>query len=273
MYIFSLLLLMSILACATGELKRLASFSPTQTQALEKPPAETPQPVKLAPQVMMPAENCVKFATIGSEPPAYISELDFVLTTVQRPCITFKGESGFYRDSAWTAMGVPCSNYGGVVEWEGKEERPRVVTLSITTDCPMRPNTNKVARFGVSHLGFAEPSKLLAYNPFILQYWSLPSHPDAGTGFVVSVRSRAAVDMIWANLRQQKPINIHLYGRENAWIKSNSIYFVNTNIISTSKYRFRLEPLEIRRLSTKEIVEARQRCDLLRPKRSCHLIF
>lgn len=234
---------------------------------------DKPEPVPLAAAVAMPTDTCKSYTNIGSKPPVFIGELGFVLTSVQRPCITFAGESGFYSDSSWVAMGMPCTGGGGTVEWEGKEERPKTVTLALATDCPMQPNAKRVAKFGVSHLGFDSANKLIAHNPFILQFWSLPAYPDAGTGYGMTVRSRKAVDMIWYRLKKQKPINIHLYGRENSWIKGNNIYFVSANIVSTSNYRFRLEVVEVRHLSNMEISEARRRCDMLRPKPNCQLIF
>ncbi|MDE3269595.1 MAG: hypothetical protein OYH77_04865 [Pseudomonadota bacterium] len=235
--------------------------------------AEEQPPVQLATAIPTPVDTCKSYTSIGSKLPAFIGEHGFVLTAVQRPCITFAGESGFYSDSSWVAMGMPCSGGGGTVEWEGKEERPKTVTLALTTDCPMQPTAKQVAGFGVSHLGFDSTDKLIAYNPLILQFWSLPAYPDAGTGYGVMVRSRKAVDMVWYRLKKKTPINIHLYGRENSWSKGNNIYFINANIIGTTDYRFRLEVLAVRHLSNMEISEARRRCDMLRPKPNCQLIF
>lgn len=242
-------------------------------------PATAPQlqpstaPLQLAPEVVLPPDSCVKFAQLGGRPPIYLAELGFVLTAVHKPCITYEGEPGFYQDSQWTAMGIPCSGGGGRIERRGKVQYPKMVSFVLSVDCKLHPTFEDAATFGVQKLGFNDNSKLLAYNPFNLQFWSVPSFPDAGTGVGVDLRSRTAIDALWQKVRERESINVHLYGRENAWIASNNIYFINANIVATSDTEFRLELLEVRTMSIDEIAAARRRCDQLRPRRSCHLIF
>ncbi len=230
-------------------------------------------PRRLAPQVELPPDSCVRFSQLGGEPPLYLSESGFVLTAVHKPCITYEGEAGFYRDSQWTAMGIPCSGGGGRIERRGKVLSPKMVSFVLSIDCPLYPTSVEAAAFGVQKLGFQDNAKLLAYNPFNVQFWSVPSFPDAGTGVSVDLRSRTAIDALWRKVRNREPINVHLYGRENAWVASNSIYFIDTNIIATSDSDFRLELLTVRTLSIDEVAAARRKCDGLRPRRSCHLIF
>lgn len=254
----------------------LSTISCFTTTPVKKPVVVTkvtPPSVELAPQVELPADTCTEFSALGSEPPVYIEELGFVISTVQKPCITYEGKKGFYRDSAWVAMGIPCSGGGGKIEWKGKAIRPRIVSFILSTDCPMTPQPDAIAEFGVSRLGFDQQSKLLAHNPFILQFWSIPGFPDAGTGFTIDLRSRSAINTLWAKLREQETINVHLYGRENAWINTDDIYFINASIVGVTQHEFRLELHEVRVLNTEEIAATRRKCDLLRPKRGCHLIF
>lgn len=236
-------------------------------------PKPTPVPLQLAPQVELPAETCVRFARLGGEPPIYMAEPGFVVTAVHKPCITYEGDAGFYQDSSWTAMGIPCRGGGGRIEWQGKVLYPKMVSFVLTVDCPLHPAIEEIAKLGVQRLGFDNVSKLLAYNPFNLQFWSVPNFPDAGTGFSVDLRSRKAIDALWVKVRKREEINVHLYGRENAWIASNNVYFINANIIATADTEFRLELLEVRTMSDEEIATARRQCDQLRPRRSCHLIF
>lgn len=255
----------------------LSTVSCLTTKTVKKPAGVAkvapPPAIELSPQVDLPQDTCVEFTTLGSEPPVYIEELGFVVSTVQKPCITYEGKKGFYRDSSWVAMGIPCSGGGGKIEWKGKAIRPRIVSFILSTDCPMTPQLDAIAEFGASNLGFDHHSKLLAYNPFILQFWSIPGFPDAGTGFTVDLRSRSAIDTLWAKLKKQETINVHLYGRENAWIGTDDIYFINASIVGITQHEFRLELLEVKVLSIDEIAAARKKCDLLRPKRGCHLIF
>ena len=272
------ILLMGLTACFSSrkseETARLAgqeqNASPT-TKGIT--PANVNTPVQLAPQVELPPDTCVQFTQLGGKPPIYLSEPGFVLTAVHKPCITYEGEAGFYQDSPWTAMGIPCSGGGGRIERRGKVEYPKMVSFVLAVDCPLHPSRDDTATFGAQQLGFDSAAKLLAYNPFNLQFWSLPSFPDAGTGISVDLRSRTAIDALWQKVRQREPINVHLYGRENAWIADNNIYFINTNIIAITDTEFRLELLEVRTMNNDEIAAARHRCDQLRPRRSCHLIF
>ena len=254
-------------------------FSTRKTTDVVALPAATPQsqspaaPLQLAPQVELPPDTCVKFTQLGGTPPLYLAELGFVLTAVHKPCITYEGEAGFYQDSQWTAMGIPCRGGGGRIEWRGKVLYPKMVSFVLSVDCPLHPTLDDAAAFGVQKLGFNDNSKLLAYNPFNLQFWSVPDFPDAGMGESIDLRSRTALDALWQKVRRREPINVHLYGRENAWIAGNSVYFIDTNIVAVSDTEFRLELLEVRTLSVDEIAAARRRCDQLRPRRRCHLVF
>ena len=254
-------------------------FSNRKTTDIATLPATAPQPqpavapIQLAPQVELPSDTCIKFTQLGGKPPIYLAESGFVLTAVHKPCITYEGEAGFYQDSQWTAMGIPCSGGGGRIEWRGKRLYPKMVSFVLSVDCPLHPTLDDAATFGVQNLGFNDSSKLLAYNPFNLQFWSVPNFPDAGTGESVDLRSRTAINALWQKVRKREPINVHLYGRENAWIADNNVYFISTNIVATSDTEFRLELLEVRTMSVDEIATARHLCDRLRPRRSCHLIF
>ena len=242
--------------------------------AIQEMPASSSQPPPvLAARVELPVDDCVDFSKLGHRPPVHISERGFVVTAVQAPCITYEGMTGYYRHSSWVAMGIPCSGGQGTVEVHGKVIAPKEVLFVLATDCPMRPLQKNVANYGTSHLGFDDGSKLLAYNPFTLQFWTLPNFPDAGTGFAVTLRSRVALDKLWGKFRNGQPINVHLYGRENAWVAQNLIYFVDANIFINDDEQFQLEVLEVRTLSSEEIAATRRRCNMLRPKQQCHLIF
>ena len=257
-------LLLLVTSCAS--VRNVPSIQEIPVSPSQPPPA-------LAARVELPVDSCVDFTKLGHRPPVHISERGFVVTAVQEPCITYDGMTGYYRHSSWVAMGIPCSAGQGTVEVRGKVIAPKEVSFVLATDCPMKPQQKIVANYGTSHLGFDDTSKLLAYNPFTLQFWALPNFPDAGTGFIVTLRSRVALDELWDKFRNGQPINVHLYGRENAWVAQNQIYFVDANIVAGDEGHFQLEVLEVRTLSREEIAATKRRCNMLRPKQQCHLIF
>jgi hypothetical protein len=207
--------------------------------------------------------------------PAPLGEIPAVATRFIKTCLTAAGESGVMQDTAWTAMGIPCSAGRGKVDVTGTNYlAPKMLAFPIATDCPMEPlNLSDIANAGKTALGLGPNSKVLAFNPFAVQFWEMPGFTDTDVGFTVEFRSAAALEGGWSKLRENNPIRLNLYGRENAWVQGDNLYLVEADLLLTDKHAFKLKPVTIRPVTPDELTAARGRCEKIRPRRNCSQIF
>src|SRR5690606_40330801 len=121
----------------------------------------------------------------------------------------------------WIAMGFPCSKGSGKISIKGNYYAPKMISFMVTTDCPMAASTGDFPKIVQKILGIPAGAPMLAFNPFAVQYWEIPSSGDADTGFAVELRTSLGVGQIWRQLRGDESLAVRLYGRENAWVQGN----------------------------------------------------
>jgi hypothetical protein len=225
-------------------------------------------------QIAKPKDTCHVSETMNMAPPFWLEENGIVVTRVLKDCITFDGRKGFEIDTPWMAMGLPCTGGGGKVDWKGHYYKPKLVSYILSTDCRMKPSNLSVVReAGRSSLGLTEKAKLLAYNPFAVQYWEIPGLPDADVGFTVDLRSVQAKQHVWKNYLGGQPIPVKLYGRENAWVMGNHFYSIDAEIIKTGNYTFELVVKKVEAMDSDALKIVKERCEALRPARKCYKVF
>ena len=160
------------------------------------------------------------------------------------------------------------------METVGNYFAPKMVSFPVTTDCPMGPAQlplvfSKVT--GVTPLG--PDSRLMAYNPFQVQYWELPGFPDADTSFSIDLRSTTARTNIWPKLRQGERQPLKLYGRENAWGRAAVLYEVDAHLQMLGQFGFKLHIDDVRPLSEAGRLRVEASCQSKRPRLDCDRVF
>lgn len=217
---------------------------------------------------------CIPFQDQTPTPPFWLEKKGIVITRILKECTTQNGQKGYEEESPWVAMGFPCTGGNGRIEVGGHYFAPKIVSLKLSTDCQMLPPSREdVQSAGTNALTMKQTAKLLAFNPFAVQYWEIPGFSDADVGFSIDLRSVEAKQQLWREFVEKKPISIKLYGRENAWMRGYDFFFVDGELISTGALTFQLNIKEVKPLSKEEINQIRQRCEALQPRRSCHTIF
>lgn len=228
-----------------------------------------------APPAIAQPDTCIAYGKLPGEPPQPIPAAGVVLTRVMKPCVTRDGLKGYHRDSPWMAMGFPCTGTEGRIDWKGTNYlNPKMVSFIVSTDCGMFPTSSKEVAATIS-TAFELPATapLLAYNPFVVQYWEVPAIQEADTGFVVDLRTDEAVRKVWPKLVKNEPLPVRLVGRENAWVAGDHLYLVEADIFVTQKNRFKLKVKSITVLNTEAKEEVKARCEALRPRRNCLQVF
>ena len=265
---FILMMAVALAGCTTGKKKKAKDPIRKKPKKVVKV-QPTPQPTPL------PPDPCLKLAKLDSLPPVFLPGTNIVITRIAKPCVTRQGDNGYEKDSPWMAMGFPCTAGGGKIDLMGPSYiRPKMASLIFSTDCAMQPGIPaEVEKMGQQLLGLGEGAKLLAYNPFVVQFWEIPGFRDADTGFTVDLRTVAALEGAWGKLREKEPLRVHLYGRENAWVQGDHIYFVEADVILTGNRSFQIQVAGARNLTDTELEEVRGRCESLRPRRNCNRIF
>jgi len=277
------LLLVSLVSCSSDESETIepvqvsdAKSGEDSSAATDKTgnkvnPAESVDPSK---PIVKPVDNCHVSQLGDQSPPMWLQDHGIVVTRILKDCITFDGRKGFEVDSPWMAMGLPCTGGGGKIDWKGRFYNPKLVSLVISTDCPMNPSSISVVKMaGQTALGLSPKAQLLAYNPFVVQYWEIPGLKDADVGFTVDLRSTEAKQRVWKNFLEQQSIPVRLYGRENAWVMGDHFYFVQGELVKTGTYTFKLEVKAVKAIKDEEMQLVKSNCESLRPSRKCYKVF
>jgi hypothetical protein len=237
--------------------------------------AATPAPVAPPPPPLpLPPDPCVVYEKLPSEPSIALDGKGVVLTRMMKACVTREGNRGFEKGSPYLAMGVPCTGGSGRVDIKGHYHNPKLVSFIIGTDCLMNPSrTTEVQAMLSERFGLTAENKLLAYTPFVVQYWEIPGASDADVGFSVDLRSTIGTQNLWKQFRANSPIRVELYGRENAWVKGESFYHVTVDLVYTDRKSFRLDVNKIVSLTPEQVEAVKMRCEELKPKRKCLEVF
>jgi hypothetical protein len=214
------------------------------------------------------------YPKLPSEPPIAVEEKGIVLTRIMQPCVTREGSRGFDKASPYLAMGVPCTGGSGRIDIKGHYHNPKLVSFIIGTDCLMNPSrTSEVQAMLSEKFGLSSDNKLMAYTPFVVQYWEIPGASDADVGFSVDLRSTIGTQNLWKQFRANSPIRVELYGRENAWVKGESFYHVTVDLVYSDRKSFRLDVNKIESLTPEQVEAVKMRCEELKPKRKCLEVF
>lgn len=250
------------------------------THESKHPPKRPSEPVKLqknkqTPAVQKLAENkCIQFKAPNSSLPLWLQEQGIVVTRFLKECTTNEGFKGYEPDSPWVAMGFPCTGGDGRIEVGGHYFAPKIISMILSTDCSMFPSSmDQVSKAGAGALALKNNSKLMALNPFAVQYWEIPGYEDADVGFTIDLRSVAAKQQLWKQFLEKKPIEVKLYGRENAWIRGYHFFYVDAELINTGVQKFQMRIKKVTPLDNTGVEEIRERCERLQPRRNCSQVF
>jgi hypothetical protein len=256
--------------------------SPTVASAAPVSTFNVAGPDKPASDVIPGADPCQAITlTPGSDgaingtPPVSSPSNSYVVTKFFRACTTRNDAPGLAQNSAWLAMGFPCSGGDGRVDWKGSHyERPKLVEMILANDCPMGPVDQQALKsLAKKELGIPMESTVGAYTPFMVQFWEIPAIGESDIGFSVAMRENQGLTSTWGKMIKGEPLRILLVGRENAWTQTDHLYMVEADISITSRNRFRLKPVSVKVMTTKEIEAVRLRCEALRPARNCSGVF
>ena len=271
----SFLLLLLPLSCTHGT-RPMAE--PVRTQAAASPSkagaAGAVAPVKAKKILSVPEDTCRILDKLPHAPPIYLAGKGVVLTRLVKTCVTHDGRRGYEKGTPWMAMGFPCTGGSGRIEIKGHYSNPHMVSFILSTDCGMSPaGRDAVQQLVASTLQLPKEDKLLAYTPFVVQYWEAPALSDADTGYAIDLRSPAAREGAWRRFQKSQPIRVNLYGREDTWVPGESFYFVEADLRQTGRTSFRLDVVQVKSLSKEETAQVKQRCEALRPRRKCTDVF
>jgi hypothetical protein len=260
--------------CTNHRPKPKEPVEPKHEATAPAPPPATPA-APLAPAPSPPADTCRVVTKLTGELPFYLAGKGVVVTRLMKPCVTQTGERGFEEDTPWLAMGFPCTGGNGRIEIKGSNyQNAKMVSFILGTDCPMMPSDRTVVdKLVREQLDLPTKARLMAMTPLVVQYWEVPGMTDADVGFAVELRSQAALGGQWRQVRENKPMHVKLYGRENAWVQGGHFYAVDADIKITGRYSFQLEVLGVKSLAGAELEEVKARCENLRPRRNCSDVF
>lgn len=232
------------------------------------------QPLEIQP-LPLPPDPCQIFEKIPSEPPAFIAEHGVMITRFMKPCVTRGGKRGYESDTPWIAMGFPCTAGGGKIDVTGYQSAPKLVSFPLSTDCPMSPSNAKGVEMAVKSVtDLPDEAKIMAYYPFVVQYWEIPDYEDADVGFSVDLVTSRAQAGLWQGLRlRDESIAVRLYGRENAWVQGDQLYEVEALLKKTGATSFELQVISAKGLTREEVATVKERCYGLSPRRNCAAAF
>ena len=204
----------------------------------------------------------------------FLKDVNVAITTATKTCSDSTVEKGFLPESDFIAMGFPCSGGDGRVDWKGSNySKPKMVSFLLETNCLVSSATYVQILTSLEKLaGKKLTGKILAVNPFMVQFWYAPGLDDADASFSIDLRSNRALDKVWNRYStKNEAIPVHMYGRENAWTNQDAFYAVNGEIFSTGKNRFRLRVNNSEMLEKKQIEDVKKRCETLKPARDCSI--
>lgn len=218
--------------------------------------------------------NCVILSKMPHDPPVYAPAQGVVVTRIMESCVAMDGRRGFTKKTPWLAMGFPCTGGSGRIDIKGNYMNPKLVSFIIGTDCVMAPQgQDQVKRIAMSTFDLPSESRLMAYTPFVVQYWEVPGMTDADTGYAVELRSAPALEGIWKRVRDNQVFRVRLFGRENTWAPGGHFYQVEADVRLTGRNAFQLTVASVKHLSSDELQAVKRRCEALRPERNCGAVF
>ena len=107
-------------------------------------------------------------------------------------------------------------------------------------------------------------------SPYFTEF---PNFIDRDVGNRVELFSNAARKELWTKFQQDRPVPVTLFGRENALVKTKHIYRVEGEIQKDGEEDFRFNVISVEVLDKKQILETKERCSKIMPKRNCQKLF
>ena len=248
----------------------------TKTTTAAATPGATPAPASpAAPATPAADDGCRVFDKLPGEPPFVVPGKGLVVTKLLKPCLMADGRHGFDHASPWLAMAFPCTGGAGRIDFKGHANNPKMAAFILGTDCGMAPSTKDGAeKIGRDAVGLPPESKLVALNPFVVQYWEVPGFTDADVGFTIELRSSPALEGAFKHFKEKNaPIHVTLFGRENAWVGGEGFYQVEADLKSSGRAAFMLDVTKVKALTPDEVAGVKERCERLSPKRNCAEVF
>ncbi len=221
-------------------------------------------------------ESCQVFSSNQVSIPYFIPHENsgIMVTRVLNPCVTRDGLRGYEKNSPWMAMGFPCTGSPGKMQVLKPFQAPKMVSFVASTDCAMTPNDPENVKAKVKEaIGLGDDAKLLAFNPFAVQFWELEGYDDSDVGETVTLRTTKSLSEGWNKFLKSEPFKVRLYGRENAWVQGNNLYQVDAIIKMVNNTSFKLDVISAKALSTVEIEQLKKKCRTLLPRRNCNVIL
>jgi hypothetical protein len=248
------------------------SASPSPDAATTPKSDEKPMPVD--PKVPVVAD-CVADQKMEQFEPILVQKTKTFVTRITSPCATPTGAKGHRPQFGWIAMGVPCTGGEGRIDWKGTNYlAPKMVSFLFDTTCPMAPrDTSTLLRETNTALGYDAATKMIAFNPFMAQYWEFPDLNEADTSFNPDLRNGKSLTSAWSQFVKGKPLKLLMVGRENAWAPGNFIYVIEAELTFINKNRFTASVINARLLKGDELTAIKTRCEALRPERECQKVF
>ena len=151
---------------------------------------------------------------------------------------------------------------------------PKAVHFTLDTSCPMlKTSQEKIRQSALQLLQLTPTASLLAINPFTVQYWEIPGFDAADVGTALELPAIETQVKRWNPVTKGAPIEVRLYGRENAWVPGNVVYEVQGELIVTSQSRFQLRVKQAKAMTKEEEEQVITRCKALEPARDCTQVF
>jgi hypothetical protein len=220
-------------------------------------------------------DECDTSIDLPEDQAIFLPDNKIFVTRITSPCLSASGHRGHKRNAGWMAMGFPCTGGEGRIDWKGtNHSRPKMVSFLMETSCQMAPSDHSKLKGEAAKVAKTpETAPLIAFNPFMIQYWEVPGFSDADTSLTVDLRSVESLGDGWTRFIKGKPMKVFLVGRENAWVPGNKVYGIEGEIIFASKNRFTFKVTNAQLLSSAERQTIKARCEALRPERSCAEVF
>lgn len=248
-------ILVSITSCVSTK-----SANPTQSS-----------PVKMEPKAPKKVEiPCYELNGKLKKLPAFVGEKSIMVNEFLKDCTTKSGELGYQIGSSWTAMGFPCTGGRGAVDWKGSIYAPKNVSFMFSNNCPMAfKERGEIEEQLREILDIPEKSNLIAYYPFSVVYWEITGFIDRDVGNKVELFSSAARKEAWNRFQANKPVNVTLFGRENAFVRTKHFYRVDGEIQKDGEEDFMFVVNQVEVLNKAQIDEVKKRCKKIKPRRDC----
>jgi len=258
--------------------QRVPANPTIDTAASPLPSGSAPQAAATlqTPKAMPPViDECDTSLDLPEDQAIFLPDNNIFVTRVMSPCLSASGQRGHKRNAGWMAMGFPCTGGEGRIDWKGtNHSRPKMVSFLMETSCLMAPSDHNKLKTEASKVArISETAPLIAFNPFMIQYWEVPGFGDADTSLTVDLRSAESLGDGWTHFIKGKPLKVFLVGRENAWVPGNKVYGIEGEINFASKNRFTFKVTNAQLLSSAERQKIKARCESLKPERSCAEVF